>query len=195
MALDLLGWESPRDLSSTISVPKGASQFFQVGAYGYKGSWATHCPSNLFERENAEHPSPRREVLKYVSNLSNNVIQKQALQWLTSKKQQQPALFSSPSMVFRVYRLMEYAHFSLTVRRFLHELFDGAVFTQDFFDNIDKESRPRRSSNKQSRGARDRNADQDDQDSAMNYSDSTLSLAPDQLQQQPFDSAGQPDLT
>eukprot|EP01113_Clastostelium_recurvatum_P028085 TRINITY_DN3400_c0_g1_i6.p1 TRINITY_DN3400_c0_g1~~TRINITY_DN3400_c0_g1_i6.p1 ORF type:complete len:774 (+),score=142.03 TRINITY_DN3400_c0_g1_i6:4056-6377(+) len=92
--LDKLGWESPQNLHSYITVPKDISQdsFLKVAPYEYLGSWAGSSPS-MVSFDSLGFPPAHKEILEYVAKLSNHITADTASRNLKRLKTKQPELF------------------------------------------------------------------------------------------------------
>jgi len=123
--LDMLGWESPKNLNSCICVPKDAknSPLFQLPEYNYDGSFAT---ANTIDYP-METDEIQKEILTSVSHLSNFISAESASRTLKRIKAQHEEYFTSPSLLMEVFKLLGTYKFRLPVRRFIYDMFDGII--------------------------------------------------------------------
>eukprot|EP00743_Colponemidia_sp_Colp-15_P007761 GILK01008403.1.p1 GENE.GILK01008403.1~~GILK01008403.1.p1 ORF type:complete len:1354 (+),score=260.34 GILK01008403.1:95-4156(+) len=144
-----LGWVSPADDMSCISVPEDVSKFFQVPAYEFSGSWPLQCANGLeTEADKSEIVTPSNkdhkkitEILAAMSNLSNHVMQKAAHGALLKLRQQNGDLFACAEVFQRVHEMLASYTYRLPVRRFVHDLFDKTGVDLNLFKNLERSKR------------------------------------------------------
>ncbi|EFA85309.1 cytosolic regulator of adenylyl cyclase [Heterostelium album PN500] len=128
--LDRLGWESPIDLTSRISVPKNLvkSTFLKVVPYEYRGSWAT---STLDIPNYATVDPMKQEIIGHVINLASHITAETASKNLKRLKQKNPEYFASGELLSVILTVMDSYRFRLGARRFIYDCFDTAIFSDD----------------------------------------------------------------
>ncbi|KAJ3205643.1 hypothetical protein HDU82_005063 [Entophlyctis luteolus] len=75
-----------------------------------------------------------QDIVKNIGTLSNHIVAKQASKQLAKLRQDQAQYFTKVSLYVCVMKMMAQMHFRLTVRRFIHDLFDKVVFDEVVFD-------------------------------------------------------------
>jgi hypothetical protein len=133
--LDKLGWDFPLNTDLAIAVPKDIVSFLKVPTTNYAGSWAL-SPQNKFGVNAVPSTTGKTStklapenyasvVLGHISNLGNNVTQKQSHATLTRMRQRYPQYFQSAALMFEAAKLMASYSFHLPPRRFVwFDLFD-----------------------------------------------------------------------
>jgi hypothetical protein len=110
-------------------------------AYAFTGSAADAASSDVvasFDTDDTVHRR-RAHVLRLVVKLSNRVVQKDAVKSLERLKIKAPHAFTSPYLLFQIYKLFETYRFPLEQRRQVHQLFSTVSFNaEEFFKDFDK---------------------------------------------------------
>lgn len=121
-ALDNLGWECQRNMN--IAVPKNLTEtsLFRLSSWATAEPWPLQSPQGLI----AEEVAGKREILEYISSLSNNITTDKAL---TNLKRlagvEKSPLLKDPRLLFDAMRLLEVYSFRLPVRRFIYQIFSA----------------------------------------------------------------------
>jgi len=133
--LNALGWESPGNLNSCISVPKDIriSGFFRLPDYKYEGSRALVASIEQV----TEKDESIKEILSTVANLSNTISAESASRTLKRLRNQHPELFSSATVMTHVFRLLSMYKYRLQVRRFIYEMFE-VQWTEEALTLLDR---------------------------------------------------------
>ena len=85
--------------------------------------------------ENAPH---RAFVLQAVTRLGNRVVRDNARRLLQCTKRVAPQAFTSPYLLYQIFKLLETYRFALEQRRVIYELFDTVRFNDAaFFKDVD----------------------------------------------------------
>jgi hypothetical protein len=93
-----------------------------------------------FDADDTEHRR-RAHILRLVVKLSNRVVQKDAYKALDALKSKAPNAFTSPYLLFQIFKLFETYRFPLEQRRQVHALFDTVSFNSDeFFKDFDRDA-------------------------------------------------------
>jgi len=124
--LNGLGWESPNNLNSCITVPKDfmQSNFFKPPIYQYEGSFAK-SGSVEYATGSSEIET---EILTAVSQLSNFISAESASRTLKKIRAQHPEHFQNPKLLWQVFVLLGTYKFRLPVRRFIYDIFGEVNF-------------------------------------------------------------------
>jgi len=137
--LETIGWESPTNLTSFISVPKDIknSAFFKVPKYTYEGSFAV-----ANEIEYPEDPvEARQEILTAVGHLSNSISAESASRTLKRLKATYPEHFASVSLLYQVFKLLGTYKFrnskSSAIRKFIYDIFDAVPWDEETWTTYD----------------------------------------------------------
>jgi len=119
--LNSLGWESPANLNSCISLPKDISRntFLKLSNYTYEGSFAK-TGEITYPNGNTEL---QKEILQSITHLSNFISAESASRTLKRIKAQHPDQFASPALLYEVFKLLGTYKFRLQVRRFIYDIF------------------------------------------------------------------------
>eukprot|EP01114_Cavostelium_apophysatum_P016624 TRINITY_DN4775_c0_g1_i1.p1 TRINITY_DN4775_c0_g1~~TRINITY_DN4775_c0_g1_i1.p1 ORF type:complete len:1113 (-),score=304.93 TRINITY_DN4775_c0_g1_i1:63-3401(-) len=130
VVLNGLGWESPNNLNSCISVPKDIrhNTFFKLPDYVYEGSFAR---SGHVEYPFESNTDLQKEILTSVTHLSNFISAESASRTLKRIKAQHPDQFASPLLVLQVFNLLGTYKFRLPVRRFIYDIFGDVNFNEE----------------------------------------------------------------
>jgi len=140
--LDKLGWDFPLNTDLAIAVPKDIVAFLKVPTISFAGSWALNVqnkygvasvPSTTGKTSTKLSPENYSGVvLGHVSNLCNNVTQKQSHATLTRMRQRYPQYFQSPALLFEAAKLLASYSFHLPPRRFVwFDLFDQVDLSEN----------------------------------------------------------------
>jgi hypothetical protein len=110
-------------------------------AYAFTGSAADAASSDVVASFDSDDTAHRRRahVLRLVVKLSNRVVQKDAFKSLERLKAKAPHAFTSPYLLFQIFKLFETYRFPLEQRRQVHQLFSTVSFNaEEFFKDYDK---------------------------------------------------------
>ena len=111
--------------------------------YSFTGSAADAASSDVvaaFDADDTEHRR-RAHILRLVVKLSNRVVQKDAYKALDALKSKAPNAFTSPYLLFQIFKLFETYRFPLEQRRQVHALFGTVSFNNDeFFKDFDRDA-------------------------------------------------------
>jgi len=132
--LDSLGWESPADETSYISIPKDPKTcgFFKVPEYEYKGSIAKVCPDTVVQ----SYADARDEILNSTTELSNHITSESGSRALRRLKDKNAQFFTSTLLMWDVYHILETYHFRATSRRFIYDVFANVTYTLEDFQKF-----------------------------------------------------------
>jgi len=129
-----LGWESPSNLNSCISLPKDLknSSFFKTPSYEYQGSFA--------KSGQIEYPTNRTElqleIITAVGHLSNFISAESASRTLKRLKGQNPSEFANPVLHQDIFKLLITYKFRLPVRRFIYEIFNDLASSEESLNSL-----------------------------------------------------------
>lgn len=141
--LEKYGWNCPGEFDSRIALP---NNLMKSPLFELTNSRVTYVKANdvwIYDQNlpnipDSEEKSFTLEVLSLISNLSNHVYSEQALRGLKRLKSKNPEPFLNPFLLYHVWKLLENYSMKIKQRRFLNELFDGCVFSEEIFDKIDQ---------------------------------------------------------
>ncbi|KAI8898408.1 Rapamycin-insensitive companion of mTOR, middle domain-containing protein [Globomyces pollinis-pini] len=131
--LEKLGW----NIKDGICLPETIDTFFDIPKWTYLGSWPNHR-SLTFSPLKIKFDSAQQEILKCIGNLTNHIIASAASKRLTTLKQVSPELFNSPYLFIQAIRLTSDYQFRIPSRRFVQDLFDKVVWTDEVVKIIDE---------------------------------------------------------
>eukprot|EP00301_Raphidiophrys_heterophryoidea_P007473 c12890_g1_i2.p1 GENE.c12890_g1_i2~~c12890_g1_i2.p1 ORF type:complete len:1205 (-),score=269.36 c12890_g1_i2:483-4097(-) len=114
-----LSWLSPSSIDTPVSVPRSPLLFFNMPDYVFEGSATQHCPDLPSMSLDPEETA----IFTYLSNLSNSVTKKVAMENLTAVKKKRSPVLKSPALFLQAQEMLAYLSYPLTIRRFIQELF------------------------------------------------------------------------
>ncbi|KAJ3191947.1 hypothetical protein HK101_007245 [Irineochytrium annulatum] len=78
------------------------------------------------------------EILKFIGNMSNHILANAASKSLSRMRHENPYYFTDVYLYLEVLRMLGIFHYRITARRFIQELFDKLVFSEQSISIIDK---------------------------------------------------------
>jgi len=130
-ALRQCGWDTHTDQRTAIAVPQDPAQLFRLSSYYFAGSpaEAVDMDTQLLSQMSIENEW--HDVLELISNLSNRISSKEAHANLKEKASKDAQQFASFGLLVHVLALLENYNFRLPARRFVFDLMNRAIPSND----------------------------------------------------------------
>ncbi|KAJ4482113.1 Rapamycin-insensitive companion of mTOR, N-term-domain-containing protein [Lentinula aciculospora] len=122
--LDDYHWEAtltPMGMPTGLCIPVDVDEFLSLPP------WKPHIPDEASTQLIPPTSEPELEALTAIQKLANTVIANAASRSLTSRMKSRPeyrAVFTSPTMLYRVFHTISTSRYRLPVRRYIMDLFN-----------------------------------------------------------------------